>query len=277
MPHPVGKKRPPTGFKKGPGDKVLGETISLFAEITSGSDPSVVADAKANLDRELEMLKLFSTARPSSWERMSERLRAQYLQLALHRGRELLPIYRMPVATVVGGKSLPDPITYSWDLNLSKDVEARAMTSKAGPLHYLRRRLLKRLPHPKSVPFWFAIEFTESGRLHIHGGFACTPSLLDGVRRALYRVAGDVGNHKQFALELKRVPDTLGGLRKASYAAKDLARTYSLTRRKAVATTHAVIREARRLQEEHRHLLLKSRNRSRVGGVTTRVEDSHAT
>lgn len=83
-----------------------------------------------------------------------------------------------------------------FDLNLSSEIEASARSQGKHCLAWLHRRVVRCLRSaPCStegfpIPFWFALEESDGGRLHIHGEIAFDPHNVKPIRHALKTAAG---------------------------------------------------------------------------------------
>jgi hypothetical protein len=110
-----------------------------------------------------------------------------------------------------------------FDLNLSDEVEALARGQGKHCLAWLHRRVVRQLRRvlgpSQSVPtpFWFAIEESDKGRLHIHGEIAFESHLEKLIRKALKTAGGNWKSESgEFQLRHTRSPN----LRGAGYCLK---------------------------------------------------------
>lgn len=74
----------------------------------------------------------------------------------------------------------------AFTFNLTPDAIAKALASPTGFLDSLKRSFdleLKRLLPGVTLPYWFAIDITDDGRLHIHGAFLSPATNLPMVRK----------------------------------------------------------------------------------------------
>ncbi|WP_415717713.1 hypothetical protein [Roseibium sp.] len=109
------------------------------------------------------------------------------------------------LAVVESGKG------FAVTMNLSPEVEAAARESEDGALNYIRRRIAWRLRDVAGVSelWWFAIEETDEGRLHLHGEVSCEPDKKTkaNVRRQLRRAGGEWKTTRQHQVQLKPITD----------------------------------------------------------------------
>lgn len=110
-----------------------------------------------------------------------------------------------------------------FDLNLSEEVEALARSQGKHCLAWLHRRVVRQLRRAPgasqglSTPFWFAIEESDKGRLHIHGEIAFEPHRVKIIREALKKAGGRwAGDNAEYQLVLTKSPN----LRGAGYCLK---------------------------------------------------------
>ncbi|EEE45896.2 hypothetical protein [Roseibium alexandrii] len=86
-------------------------------------------------------------------------------------------------------------------VNLSSEIERLARANKKGALDYIRRRIDR---YFKAIDglcenWWFCIEETDCGRLHLHGELSASEDENDRrrIRRALRRAAGEWSTNRQ--------------------------------------------------------------------------------
>ncbi len=109
------------------------------------------------------------------------------------------------LAVVESGKG------FAVTVNLSPEVEAAARNSPGGALNYIRRRIARYLHEVKGVSelWWFAIEETDDGRLHLHGEVSCEQDAKTRalVRRQLRKAGGEWKSARQRQVKLKPITD----------------------------------------------------------------------
>lgn len=164
-------------------------------------------------------------------------------------------------------------------LNISDDVIRQTLADKKQGFaaHILDRirRALKRAGKPE-IEMWIVVERCRgNGRLHIHGGCACTDNDLPAVERALKAAGGDWDDGKQGRqLDMKDQDDPAGWVR---YCLKDLSRTRKDpsqmqpdVRGSMIARTGGLGRQAEAIYEEWRQSQKARDERRRKKGVSSK-------
>jgi hypothetical protein len=112
---------------------------------------------------------------------------------------------------------------YALTLRLNDNVESKARAHGANCLDWLYRRVRDTLTRivGRPLPLCLTLEASR-GRLHLHGGIACTDGEYKLVRRALKTAGGLwLKNGRQFQLKMQASPDARG----AGYALKEIHKT----------------------------------------------------
>lgn len=135
---------------------------------------------------------------------------------------------------------------YAFTVNLGPaQIKAANDNAKGFADHFKRRisRTLKRAGF--DVPYWFAVDVTKTGRLHIHGGLEANDNNLDAVKEAL-RAAGGAwkGLGRQFQCHVKPMvtPDVW-----ANYCLRNQAKVRRLVRGRSVSITTVLRRRGKAL------------------------------
>lgn len=256
----MSKKLTTTGDRKGRGDAALEETLEAFAgHLFWASWEHPLVNRNAVIDRmeeRKEFLAAFKRNKASTWRYASDEVRVKYLHLALH--NQGLWMHAYPKELLSALKTSPTYRVYALTLDLSAGVEAAAMTSTKGPADYLRRKITGMLRQGAATPFMFVVERApRDGRLHLHGSIGLDAADEQEVRSVLKAVGGPYPrDFEGLALRMPVVAHERDAVRWAGYMGKALSKTRMLHGRSPVATTHRVIREARRLHALHRAMLL---------------------
>lgn len=136
--------------------------------------------------------------------------------------------------------------TYTFNVNLSQEVIDEALGRTESFMEFVQARLARHLKHRlgKPVSYWFAIEMTNTERLHLHGAFRHDEHDLDLVREAL-RGMSRVGTKapEPRAVVIKPVSYAPGW---ASYSTKNVDRIKRKLRCKVVTATAEVRQQAER-------------------------------
>lgn len=137
--------------------------------------------------------------------------------------------------------------TYAFSLDLSpKEIAAANDNAKGFADHFKRRisRNLKRMAI--DAPFWFGVDVTRAGRLHLHGGIAANDNQLDVVERAMCAAGGDWASKyhadKQCDLQPMYTPDIW-----ANYCLRAQAKVKRIITGKAISITTPLRRRAKAL------------------------------
>jgi hypothetical protein len=253
----MGKKVTAFRTRRGQGDAALMETLDAFARPplpVLGEDPSVIdIEAKRYVVGKAELLKAMKTPRASAWRNLGPELRVQYFQLALLNSEAWLPASSKPASSLLTVAAIPPStlhVATAFTLNLGPAVERRALGWAKGPADYFRRRIARRLPY---VPFYLACEFDEN-RLHLHGGISYSPQNEEGIRSGLKAIGGPYPSEfEERALRFVSIYDPVSW---STYACLELRQTAERLKSNPVATSHRVVREARRLHGLHRGMLV---------------------
>ncbi|WP_187970068.1 hypothetical protein [Aquibium microcysteis] len=105
--------------------------------------------------------------------------------------------------------------TTDFTLNLSPEIEAKAKQRPEWLLRRLRYHLQKVLG--RKPEFWFALELSKTGRLHMHGEIQAAPDELEAVRKALRKAGGEWPTVRQHQAQTRPNPR----LPWANYSVKD--------------------------------------------------------
>jgi hypothetical protein len=95
----------------------------------------------------------------------------------------------------------------AFTFNLTPEAVGKAKAHSAGFLDSLKRSFdleLKRVLPGVILLYWFCIDVTNDGRIHIHGAFAADPALLPTIREAMKAAWGEwaaPGKHKQLLFQ----------------------------------------------------------------------------
>lgn len=91
------------------------------------------------------------------------------------------------------------PVAFTF--NLTPKAAAKALCQSNGFLDSLKRSFAQKLNRAGlAIPYWFAIDVDEKGRLHVHGAFAADPAWHEALREAMKEAWGEwdsPGRHKQ--------------------------------------------------------------------------------
>lgn len=130
---------------------------------------------------------------------------------------------------------IADKPAYAFTFNLTQKAEAKALTHPRGFLESLKRSFDKQLDKAGiRLPYWFAIDISREGRLHIHGAFGAVTEneiLKEVMRRAWGRWPG-VGAQFQIWIDWKPCDDGWAtySMRKHRRVAKRIGQTFTMTR-----------------------------------------------
>ncbi|MDX6806437.1 hypothetical protein [Terrihabitans rhizophilus] len=89
--------------------------------------------------------------------------------------------------------------TYAFTLNLGHQIDEKARAAAAndnspGAADFMRRRIMRELKPALDrlgLPlFWFALEISPDGKLHIHGAIAARKHEIPAIEKALCRAGG---------------------------------------------------------------------------------------
>ncbi|MBN8180070.1 hypothetical protein [Roseibium aggregatum] len=159
---------------------------------------------------------IFNTSPFGSWEQDPRRTKVPRRPLAGIRSPEpggkpkpwrdsylITKLFFAHLAVVESGKG------FAVTVNLSPEVEAAARNSPDGALNYIRRRIARRLRDVAGISelWWFAIEETDEGRLHLHGEVSCEPdeNTKANVRCQLRKAGGEWKTTRQHQIQLKPI------------------------------------------------------------------------
>ncbi len=93
---------------------------------------------------------------------------------------------------------------HAFTFNLTRKAEANALTHPRGFLDSLKRSFDKQLAKASiRLPYWFAIDISREGRLHIHGAFsAVTENVI--LKQVMWKAWGEwPGRGKQFQIDIR--------------------------------------------------------------------------
>ncbi len=163
-----------------------------------------------------------------TWEEATDLLRSTFLHRAVREG---------------GG--------YAFTLNLAPDVIEAALKDERGFTAHIRRKLDRHLKRRGgTASFWFAVEATDNGRPHLHGGILPGQHSLAELKAILKAVggswAGETG--RQYQVNLKHRDDDAW----ASYAVKGTSRTSNLIPGSLFTATNDIRRRAKQIYAEKR-------------------------
>jgi hypothetical protein len=115
---------------------------------------------------------------------------------------------------IYGNRALADHGTpYHFTLNFGPKVYEAALKAKKGIRPFIADRLQKALKKiGRDGAFWFVLDVTPIGRVHVHGGVALDPSQEGAARVILHKVAGKWGSrhHQERQVDLDQQTDVDG-------------------------------------------------------------------
>jgi len=144
----------------------------------------------------------------------------------------------------------------AFTFNLTPDAIAEALASPRGFLDPLKRSFdleLKRALQGVQLPYWFAIDVDEDGRLHIHGAFAADDSMHPAIREAMKAAWGEwegPGKHKQ--LWFSPAPCDDGW---ATYSMRNQWAVRKIIGARTFTINHPLRRKAERVYTEIRRIM----------------------
>jgi hypothetical protein len=99
---------------------------------------------------------------------------------------------------------------YAFTLNLGPEQLQRALASPKGFSAYMRGMIVRAFQRKLGyVPlFWFVVDTTSQGRLHLHGGIVCNDNVLNAMERALRHAGGNWASIKHHERQLELKPQT---------------------------------------------------------------------
>ncbi|WP_159010038.1 hypothetical protein [Bradyrhizobium sp. S69] len=141
-------------------------------------------------------------------------------------------------------------VPYALSLNLGLDQEKAALASPKGFSAYMRGMIVRALQRELGyVPlFWFVVDTTSQGRLHLHGGIVCDDNVLNAIERALRHAGGDWASRKHHERQLDLTPQTdLDGW--VDYALGNMPKVRRLISGKGVVISNPLRKLAQALYE----------------------------
>lgn len=169
----------------------------------------------------------------------------------------------------------------AFSLNLSPGIAHQALGSSRGPLTYIHDRIDKaiRQQFHFGLEFAFRPEFTDDGRLHIHGIIEVPPGFERRVNDALMAAGGTWdASHSEFQLDTRDLYDGDGWARYCDKTASRTRRLLGLAPAKSILSmTRGIRKDAesywnrlRDLERDER-ARLKTARASRSGAHTSSV------
>lgn len=138
--------------------------------------------------------------------------------------------------TATAALQIVEKPAYAFTFNLTREAEAKALAHPKGFLESLKRSFDKQLARAGiRLPYWFAIDISREGRLHIHGAFsAVTENVI--LKQVMWKAWGEwPGRGKQFQIDIRPLRDD-GWATYVLYGpdqrrvAKRIGQTFTMTR-----------------------------------------------
>jgi hypothetical protein len=146
---------------------------------------------------------------------------------------------------------------HAFTFNLTPKAIAKATDSPTGFLDPLKRSLDLEVKR-RALPYWFAIDLDDNGRLHIHGAFAADPSELPAIRDAMKAAWGEwegPGKHKQV---LFKTPCDDGW---ATYSLRNQRKVAKIIGPRTFTINHLLRRKAEWVYTEIRRIMRETARR----------------
>lgn len=96
---------------------------------------------------------------------------------------------------------------YAFTFNLTPEAEAKALTQSKRFVDSLKRSFDKQLDRAGvRLPYWFAIDITRKGRLHIHGAFGAATE-NENLKAIMWKAWGKQKLYPQFQIDIRPLRD----------------------------------------------------------------------
>ncbi|MGY3575293.1 hypothetical protein [Bradyrhizobium sp. USDA 4504] len=137
--------------------------------------------------------------------------------------------------------------------NLTDEAHAKALGDPAGFLDSLKRPFDRELSKAGiRLPYWFAIDITPEGRLHIQGAFGAYLDEHPALRQIMWKAWGPWQKHRQFQIWVGPVPCDDGW---ATYCMRNQRKVAKIIGPRTFTLTQPLGREARSVYTEIRRIM----------------------
>ncbi len=146
--------------------------------------------------------------------------------------------------------------THAITLRFSNVTIKKAMSNSKGPMDYIRRRLEEKFKQKLtgSADYWFTLEISAAGNLHLHGAISLLDNDIQSTKDALHAVNENI--NPAFKNKAVRIDQIYDGIGWAAYATEDFRKTRKhITKGNLLTCSKSLKEPAKKLYELERDFI----------------------